>query len=142
MAKRRPHPMQQIGFDDAGCARFRPNEIVRFLLSVGQAHRAGLNELAASGRFSKDDWSQFMQQIGYSVSGWGDLGFATRREVRKADARAEQIGKGERPKTCRTALVALLAVIDSYSDEDRINFMGPCLKWQEAVAEAREVVKP
>lgn len=78
------HPMQPIYKDDHGVVRFKPNKIVRFMLDHGVTlvdgvwnRRWGENGLSlnilAQMDFSQEDWEQFYQLIGYSVSGYGDL---------------------------------------------------------------------
>lgn len=81
------HPMQPIVKVD-GVLRFKANNIVRFLLDRGP------NDLNALGSirylFSQDDWDQFMQLIGYSVSGYGDLSTVSRESVEAADSATPQ----------------------------------------------------
>lgn len=76
------HPMQPVVNVD-GVLRFKANNIVRFLLDRGP------NDLHALGSirylFSQEDWDQFMQLIGYSVSGYGDLSTVSRESVEAAD---------------------------------------------------------
>jgi len=64
------HPIQPIEIVDE-IARFKKNEIVRFLLDAGQFD---MNSLALM-QFSDEDRMQFAQLIGYSVSGFGDLSY-------------------------------------------------------------------
>lgn len=91
-----PHPMQQIVRTDSGTIRFRENKIVRFLLDAGSID---LNQLAAMGGvFSQEDWMQLAQLIGYSVSGYGDLSYASRKSVQEADILAEELIKNPRLK--------------------------------------------
>ena len=77
------HPMQSIIIDDAGVYRFRSNAIVQFLLDNNALY--DLNALARL-RFSPEDHEQFAQLIGYSVSGFGDLDYASADAVAAADA--------------------------------------------------------
>ena len=47
-----------------------------------------MNEMCidvANGKYSKEDYAQLMQLIGYSVSGYGELSMIPRKEVRRAD---------------------------------------------------------
>lgn len=81
------HPMQKIHIAEDGVVRFVANPIVRYLLDKGPFD---LNQLAKQG-FSKADHDQLAQLIGYSVSGWGDLSFASKKRIRKADKKAEKI---------------------------------------------------
>jgi hypothetical protein len=71
------HPMQPIEMVD-GVARFKRNAIVGYLAS------GRLNELAALD-FPREDWEQLAQLIGYSVSGFGDLSYASEEAIEKAD---------------------------------------------------------
>ena len=68
------HPIQPVETDAHGTLRFKRNAIVGKLLELCSARGFGLNEIAA-GRFDQDDRVQFAQLIGYSVSGFGDLGY-------------------------------------------------------------------
>jgi hypothetical protein len=79
--------MQQIVWAKDGVVRFRQNAIVRFLLDAGPHN---MNTLACM-NFSKDDEEQFAQLIGYSVSGFGDLSYASRKTVAAADEIAENL---------------------------------------------------
>ncbi len=78
------NPMQPVVIAADGAIRFKANEIVRDLLGLAEKNGVGLNHIAA-GEYSKDDYSQLMQLIGYSVSGYGDLSSARRKHVKKAD---------------------------------------------------------
>lgn len=74
------HPMQPVARDSEGTLRFKQNSIVRFLLDQGGGSRrsssvpgaASLNDLGAM-PFPREDWEQFYQLIGYSVSGYAEL---------------------------------------------------------------------
>ena len=96
MCKDLKHPMQPIGFDGCsnkhsphGVIRFKPNAIVRFLLDAGPFD---LNQISCM-NFSDEDYTQLMQLIGYSVSGYGDLSTSPKNLVRKADKKADKIFK-------------------------------------------------
>lgn len=78
------HPMQEITIAD-GVARFRANEIVRYILEKGPFD---MNHLAGRD-FTQADKMQFAQLIGYSVAGFGELSYAANRVVREADEIAE-----------------------------------------------------
>jgi hypothetical protein len=75
------HPMQPVVMV-SGVARFKQNAIVRHLTD---SQPWVLNRLATMD-FSKDDWTQFYQLIGYSVSGFGDLSLVDKKVVVEADA--------------------------------------------------------
>jgi hypothetical protein len=82
------NPMQPIVFDENGTARFKANNIVRYLLDNGPNDLNKLTNIAYV--FSADDWSQFAQLLGYSVSGFGDLPYAVQAIVEAADAEIER----------------------------------------------------
>lgn len=84
------NPMQPVGLDVHNIARFKSNKIVRFLQEWAASRGMDLNTLAKMD-FSDDDWTQFAQLIGYSVSGFGDLSYADPAIVEKADGLVEQI---------------------------------------------------
>jgi len=73
-------PMQPIVRID-GVARFKENQIVRWLLDRGDEN---MNTIACM-NFSDEDRTQFAQLIGYSVSGAGDLDYFDRDVLAKAD---------------------------------------------------------
>lgn len=73
-------PMQPIVMVE-GVARFRGNAIVRYLIDNGSI---SLNHLARLPNMPQEDWAQFAQLLGYSVSGYGDLSYAL--NVEEADA--------------------------------------------------------
>lgn len=85
------HPLQPLALDDHGTLRFHPNAIVRHLLDHGGIN---LNDLARM-EFSQEDWEQFAQLIGYSLSGFGELSYV-RNETYEAAARMSyEAGTGE-----------------------------------------------
>lgn len=67
------HPIQPLELDERGTLRFKENKIVRHLLDNGGID---LNKLACL-EFSREDREQFAQLIGYSLSGFGELGYVT-----------------------------------------------------------------
>ena len=85
-----PHPMQEMFLDDHRTIRFRENAIVRYLLDNGQCN---MNTLAAI-PFSNEDREQFAQLIGYSVSGFAELSYASDNTVAKALELASQVQRG------------------------------------------------
>jgi hypothetical protein len=84
--------MQPIVMDREGVVRFHPNKMVRFLYHWAKEHGMGLNEMAIMS-FSDEDRAQFSQLTGYSVSGYGDLSWASPESVEKADAIADKLVK-------------------------------------------------
>ena len=85
-------PMQPIQLDAHGVARFAENRIVNDLLEFAAARRFGLNQIAI-GDYSDEERMQLAQLIGYSVSGYGDLSYASEESVRKADTIVEELIK-------------------------------------------------
>ena len=75
------HPMQPIEYDEVGVVRFKSNAIIARLWADGVID---LNALARMD-FTDEDRMQLAQLLGYSVSGFGDLPYAKKKIVRKAD---------------------------------------------------------
>lgn len=65
------NPMQPIEPNPHGTVRFKRNRIVEYLLDNGGID---MNKLATL-PFSQDDRVQFAQLIGYSLSGFHELGY-------------------------------------------------------------------
>jgi hypothetical protein len=82
-----PHPMQPIGLDEKGTPRFKENKIVSFLLHGGIYD---LNKISMM-PFPKEDYTQLMQLIGYSTSGYGDLSTSPTHLVMQADEKASNL---------------------------------------------------
>ena len=78
------NPMQPVVLAADGVVRFKENKIVAYLLQFAEDRGVDLNQIAIMD-FGDDDYSQLMQLIGYSVSGYGNLGAANRRHVDLAD---------------------------------------------------------
>jgi hypothetical protein len=95
MPKKKNHPMQPIEIDEHGIARFKANKIVRYLLDNGglDLNKLYMVGLEGKGVFSKDDWTQFNQLIGYSVDGFGSLSTVSKKVVSRADKIAEKLWK-------------------------------------------------
>lgn len=83
------HPVQPVIQDEHGVHRFKANSIVRFLLDIGKHN---LNDLAVMD-FPDEDWEQFSQLTGYSVSGFCDLSYVTDRVANKGLKRSEKLAK-------------------------------------------------
>ena len=67
------HPIQPLAFDEHGVLRFKENKIVSHLIDHGSID---LNQIAVMD-FDKEDREQLAQLIGYSLSGFGDLGYVS-----------------------------------------------------------------
>jgi hypothetical protein len=80
------HPLQPIVTDDNGTKRFKENSIVRFLKENSSLDLNDLSKLP----FPREDWEQFAQLIGYSVSGFLDLSYVSDET---ADAVAKEMDK-------------------------------------------------
>ncbi len=94
MSKKIEHPMQPIVWAKDGVIRFKPNPIVQYILDRGGVD---LNDIAVKG-FKREDEEQFAQLIGYSVSGFGDLSYARKTTVAKADKIADAMARKRRRK--------------------------------------------
>ena len=82
--------MQPVVVAAEGTIRFKQNQIISDMLELCQKHGLGLNEIAMRD-YEKDDRSQLMQLIGYSVSGYGDLSCSRAKHVMRADKKAESL---------------------------------------------------
>lgn len=104
------HPTQPVVWDGQGVTRFRQNDIVEFLLWFASWRGMTLNEIAGVPNaigvevptFSAEDWMQFQQLTGYSVSGWGSLSCVSNAAYRKAVAREATL-LAKQPKDPGTA---------------------------------------
>lgn len=79
-------PMQPIVLAEDGVIRFQENRIVRDLLKTSTLD---LNQIALRG-YTPAEHMQLAQLIGYSVSGFGDLSYADKDVVRRADKKSQQ----------------------------------------------------
>lgn len=86
------HPTQPVQRDEHGTLRFKRNEIVQWLLDEGPFD---MNTIAIR-RFPAEDRRQFAQLIGYSVSGYQELSYATAVSIEcSADEDAEVAGQAD-----------------------------------------------
>lgn len=87
--------MQPIVKTASGVVRFQENRIVSaFYEAASNGRKLDLNDIAiraAHGEFTQAEQMQFAQLIGYSVSGFGDLSYADKAVVRRADRKAESL---------------------------------------------------
>jgi hypothetical protein len=80
------HPIQPLIVAPDGFTRFKSNKVVVALLDrAKQGIRTDLNDLACLG-LPNDDFEQFAQLIGYSLSGWGSLSYVSDRAYAAANA--------------------------------------------------------
>lgn len=84
----RTQPMQPIEVVD-GVVRFRRNHLVRYLLD--QKGGVNLNNLAMLPNIPAEDRMQLAQLIGYSVSGYGDLNYASKKSIAEVDKIAAKL---------------------------------------------------
>jgi hypothetical protein len=89
MTKKVKHPMQPLVLDKHNVIRFKQNKIINYLFDTG---RLNLNDLATMS-FPAEDWMQLAQLLGYSVSGYGDLSYVTKKNLKEADANAVKFSK-------------------------------------------------
>lgn len=83
-------PMQPVVIAKDGAVRFKENRIVSAVLEHASKAGYSLNEIAC-GDFTDEEHMQFAQLIGYSVSGYGNLSYASEQSVSKADEIAEAL---------------------------------------------------
>ena len=83
------HPMQPIEWAKDGVIRFKGNAIVRWLVDSKQIDLNQISIYCQEHRVPKTDVEQFWQLLGYSVSGYGDLGFVRRKTIETADEIAD-----------------------------------------------------
>jgi hypothetical protein len=62
------NPMQPVIRDEDGVPRFKENALVAYLFRHGPLKMSQIVDLP----FSEDDFEQFLQLIGYTVSGYQD----------------------------------------------------------------------
>ncbi len=86
------HPTQPVYKTSNGVVRFKENKIVGLLLSAGPFD---LNQLALM-KFEDEDHEQLAQLIGYSVSGFGDLSYASDEAVEAADKMVAALGEEDK----------------------------------------------
>lgn len=89
------HPMQPLFVDGKGTLRFHENRIVRFLLDNGGYGLNELHRMSEAKAFSQDDWVQFSQLHGYSLKGFGELGFVP-NEAYYAAAQSHEQGADQK----------------------------------------------
>lgn len=80
-------PIQPLAKDEHGVMRFKPNTIVRYLLGHGGLN---LNDLTRVGHFPDEDWEQFAQLIGYSLSGFSELSYVSNKTYRAAELMSKE----------------------------------------------------
>lgn len=72
-------PLQPVILDKNGVIRFKANTIIEYLYDRGYLD---LNLIACL-QFSQEDKEQFAQLLGYSLSGFLDLSFISKKTARK-----------------------------------------------------------
>lgn len=65
--------MRPVEQDADGVVRFKGNRIVRYMLDMGGIDLNHLVRVETYARFTQEDWEEFYQLIGYSVSGYHEL---------------------------------------------------------------------
>lgn len=89
--------MQPIVVLDDDIPRFKENKIVTFLLRAGPYD---MNKLALM-PFSKEDWEQFAQLIGYSVCGFEELSYVSDEAVERAGKEVEKLMSSAQDKNIK-----------------------------------------
>lgn len=75
------HPRQPLIRDKDGDLKFKSNAIVKFLLEDGPND---MNRLGRIPGFTQEDWTQFAQLIGYSLSGFMELPYVSEEDKNAA----------------------------------------------------------
>jgi hypothetical protein len=86
--------MQPVIVAADGIVRFKQNQIISDMLELCRKHGLDLNEIAIRD-YEKDDRSQLMQLIGYSVDGYATLSCSRAKHVMRADRKAVESLKPE-----------------------------------------------
>jgi len=81
------NPIQPLALDDRGVLRFKENAIVNYLREVAKKHGVDMNEMITMG-FSVEDWQQYAQLTGYSLSGYSELPYVDDASYEAAHAMA------------------------------------------------------
>lgn len=88
------HPMQPLGLVD-GVIRFKGNPIIQFLLEDsqerGRIDMTTIRMWVDQGRVSVEDLVQFVQLLGYSVSGMADLDYVPDHILADIDREADKV---------------------------------------------------
>lgn len=79
------HPIQPLALDESGVMRFKQNKIIQYLFEAG---KIDLNEIARID-FPAEDHQQLAQQLGYSLSSYGDLSYVDDDSYAAADLMSE-----------------------------------------------------
>ncbi|MHA4967588.1 hypothetical protein ACX0KY_13600 [Pseudomonas extremorientalis] len=95
MSKRQPMQPVEIAADQV--VRFKKNQIICDMQELCAQHGLDLNDIACR-EYSKDDRSQLMQLIGYSVSAYGGLSCARVKHTMRADEKADALRDTVLPK--------------------------------------------
>lgn len=77
--KKARHPVQPLVKDGGGVIRFKENAIVSFLLNRCSELEAADMNLLGRMSFSVEDREQFVQLIGLSLSGFGELPYVSNK---------------------------------------------------------------
>lgn len=84
--------MQPLLIDEDAVIRFKGNGIVNSLYRLCCDNlKFGMNEIVGHGGYTEEDLSQFAQLLGYSVDGYGELDYVSKKSIRKADKKADKL---------------------------------------------------
>ena len=105
------NPIQPLAKDGHGVLRFKANGIVQHLIDTHPA--CNMNDLAIR-NFTDDDRQQFAQLIGYSLSGYGELGYVDDEAYTAASYMAQGMDeKNARIAALENKLAELRKAIDT-----------------------------
>ena len=89
------HPMQPVIMDQHNIIRFQRNQIIQDVAAAAFVGRQlSINQIivnVAQGEYTKNDWEQFSQLTGWSVSGYNDITYIREKSKNKASAKASKL---------------------------------------------------
>lgn len=83
-------PLQPLYIDKHKVVRFRENKVLEALREAAAQRGFTLNDLAVMD-LPREDWQQFAQLIGYSLSGYSELSYVTDKAYERAAKAAPKI---------------------------------------------------
>lgn len=85
------NPIQPVVKAKGDTARFKANQIVRYLIDLTREKGICDMNMLAILPFNKDDRQQFAQLIGYTVEGYGELPYHSEEVYAIASAEANKL---------------------------------------------------
>lgn len=85
------YPMQPVKLDPHGVARFEANPIIEMLVDKGSINMNKIAQWCAMNNIEHKYREQLAQLIGYSVSGYGTLGYVSDESYKRAYEEVEKL---------------------------------------------------